>query len=101
MATVTLEASGQNLAVRVAGVLDIDAAREAQGALLPALQATLPTVTLDASGLEELDLAGVQVLHWLRASALANGLHFKLAKSGPVLDAAARSLNLSDWRSAP
>jgi hypothetical protein len=97
MATIQLHDASGHLTVQVSGVLDIYAAREACAALTPALAPGWRSVSLEVSGVEEVDLAGVQLLQWFRTSAAASGLALAVGPPGEVVLRAMRSLALPGW----
>lgn len=101
MATVRFDETAEALQVHLGGVLDIYAAREARAALAPALTTTRPAVRLELAGIEELDLAGVQLLLWLRGSVEANGLAVELGTRSDAVASAARSLHLTTLGATP
>jgi anti-anti-sigma factor len=95
MASVRLEEGSAALVVHVGGVLDIYAAKEARAALEPALSTARPRLRLELGSVEEVDLAGVQVLLWLCASASAAGLEVELGARSAAVEGAAKSLHLT------
>lgn len=102
MATVHIEErDGDRLVVNLGGILDIYAAKDVRAALGPAVRTSLPTIELDVTDVEEVDLAGVQVLVWLRTTAQANGVVVRVVGSCAALDSAARSLCLAQWQVSP
>lgn len=101
MATVHIEEHDDRLLVGIGGILDIYAAKDVRAALGPAVRTSRPTIELDVTGVEEVDLAGVQILVWLRTTAQANGVALRVVASGPAVDSAARSLCLLQWQVSP
>ena len=72
-----------------------------RAALGPAARTSRSTIELDVTDVEEVDLAGVQVLLWLRNTAQANGVAVRVVGNGAAVDSAARSLCLLQWQGTP
>jgi anti-anti-sigma regulatory factor len=101
MATVRYEEAPGRLTVHLEGVLDIYAAKETCAALSRALTSTQPTLELVLGHVEEVDLAGVQVLHWLKASAQHNGQEVSVKAPSAAVRAAMETLHLTEWGGEP
>ncbi len=70
--------------LQLTGALTIYTAAEAK-AEIPARMAKAGTQTLDLSGVEELDTAGVQLLLWLKREAANQGKALVLAHHSPAV----------------
>jgi anti-anti-sigma factor len=101
MATVRYEEGGGRLTVHLEGVLDIYAVKETSAALSRALTSTQPRLELALGKVEEIDFAGVQVLHWLKASAQHNGQEVSVRAPSAAVRAAMGTLRLAEWGDEP
>ena len=70
--------------LKLTGVLTIYTATEAR-TQIPARMAKAGTQTLDLSGIEELDTAGMQLLLWLKREAANQGKTLILAHHSPAV----------------
>ena len=96
MATVQLSAQGSEVTARFEGELDIYSVGALQQSLWGAID-TATSLRLELAEVEEIDLAGVQLLAWVRAVSQARAIDFGVATASPAVSAAASALNLSSW----
>jgi stage II sporulation protein AA (anti-sigma F factor antagonist) len=86
-ATVTVDHDGTDTAtIALAGEIDMDNAREVETGILDAISNQLTGVTLDLSGIEYIDSAGLRVLFALgsRLDTLQIGLRLLVPERSPV-----------------
>ena len=86
-ATVTVDHDGTDTArISLAGEIDMDNARQVEHGILGAISNQLTGVTLDLSGIEYIDSAGLRVLFSLgaRLTTLQIGLRLLVPEQSPV-----------------
>jgi len=86
-ATVTVDHDGTDTArITLAGEIDMDNARQVETGILGAISNQLTGVTLDLSGIEYIDSAGLRVLFSLgaRLTTLQIGLRLLVPEQSPV-----------------
>ena len=86
-ATVTVDHDGTDTArIALAGEIDMDNARQVETGILGAISNQLTGVTLDLSGIEYIDSAGLRVLFALgaRLTTLQIGLRLLVPEQSPV-----------------
>jgi anti-anti-sigma factor len=96
MGTVRFSQQGSEVTAAFDGELDIYSVGALQQSLWGALEGA-SALRLELQAVEEIDLAGVQLLAWLRALSQARALGFSVHGASPAVDAAASALNLSSW----
>jgi anti-anti-sigma factor len=96
MATVRLSTQGSEVTARFDGELDIYSVAALQQSLWAAFD-TASTLRLELAGVEEIDLAGVQLLAWVRSVSQARAIDFGVTTASPAVIAAASALTLSSW----
>lgn len=87
--------------IRLDGELTIYRAQEIRQALLDALATAGPSLTVDLSGVSEIDSAGMQLLMAARRQALAEGRTLALAEHSPAVVEAFVLFDLAAWFGDP
>jgi anti-anti-sigma factor len=96
MGTVRISAQGSEVTASFDGELDIYSVAALQQSLWGAIDKAT-SLRLELQEVEEIDLAGVQLLAWVRAVSQARAIAFGVATTSPAVIAAASALNLSSW----
>lgn len=96
MGSLHLSTDAAGLTASFDGDLDIYSVAALKSALWPAIEQTT-SLAIDLSQVEEIDLAGVQLLAWVRAVAQRTSASWRIIDASAGVRAAVRSLGLHEW----